>query len=92
MKILLSATTIRDGQNLLRMMRPGVMAVDGGGRIWRSGDDWYQIMVPGERIVRDSGFDRALVLNGTDGRVMAWVQQQVAPSMGGVGTELVVIG
>ena len=90
MKILIGAQSIRDGQNLLRMMRPGVMAVDGGGRIWRTGDDWYQIMAPGERIVRDSGFDRALVI-GSDARTMAWVQQQVAPSMGGAGTELVVI-
>lgn len=91
MKILIAAPSIRDGQNALRMVRAGVLSVDGGGRIWRVGDDWYQIAVPGERLARDSGFDRALVIGGGD-RVMAWVQRVVSPAMGGVGTELTVIG
>ena len=90
MKILIAASTIRDAQNIVRMTRPEAVSVDGVGRAWKAGADWFLVAAIGEKIARTSGYDRALVI-GSDKRAMAWVSQVVTPAMGGVGTEVTVI-
>lgn len=90
MKILIAASTIRDGQNVVRMMRPTAVSLDALGRAWKAGDDWYLLAAVGEKLARGNGFDRALVI-GSDPRAMAWVRTAVAPAMGGVGCELTVV-
>lgn len=90
MKILVAAPTIRQAENAVRMLRPGVVAQDGFGRVWKAVDDWYMLAVPGEKLARGNGFDRALVI-GLDARGKAWVEREVVPAMGGVGTEMVVM-
>lgn len=90
MKILLVARTQKDVVNILRMMRPDAVQISP--HRWRAGMTEYQVATIGS-VFTERGFDRALIFFGGDGdrRLMTWVQQIVAPKMGGPGCELTVI-